>query len=454
MPHAYPLIGKLLGGLTLAILVGCDDARAAGFGIDFEGARAVGMATAGSASPMDAATIFYNPAGMTFLQRPDLVGGGQLFLFHDRFSNSGSTILGGTLSTPGGNGSDAIPTTPIPWLFATYPVKDTWSAGIGVFAPFGLKTDYGPNFVGRYQNQLAALTAIDVNPAIAYRAVPWLSLGAGLTVEYVKLELQQAIDFASSCFVALGGPTCGAAFGLQPGKNDGDVDIKGSDVALGYSLGLLVEVAPRTRLGLSYRSRIDHNITAQESFDVPAGARALLAAGGTPTALTGSTVNTTLPLPARWVFGATESFANGLDVSVDIVLTQWGIFRTTAITAQNPATGASVVVTQGYQDAWRFALGVNYSRGDRWSVRAGLAYDQTPIKPEFVQAALPDRDRMYFSVGASYRFTQRWSADLGYVHVRYAGRVPIDRSTANGDRLRGDFDVGGDIVALQARFEK
>ena len=61
-----------------ALLIGAGPIRAAGFALDYEGARALGMATAGAASAADATTIFYNPAGLAYLPGSEYVAGGQL----------------------------------------------------------------------------------------------------------------------------------------------------------------------------------------------------------------------------------------------------------------------------------------------------------------------------------------------------------------------------------------
>lgn len=440
--------------LALALTPASAALHAAGFGVDFEGARSVGMATAGSASAADASTIFYNPAGMTYLDRSEIIGGGTLFLLHDRFTNRGSTILGGALATPGTNGNDAIPPIAIPWLYATYRLNQDLTVGLGLFAPFGLRTDYGTGFVGRYQSELAALKVIDLNPAVAYRPLPWLSLGAGLTIEYAQLELRQAIDFGSACVAALGAGPCAGAFALRPGQSDGEAKFKGNDVSYGYSLGVLADPIPGTRVGVNYRSHINHHFgSATQSFDVPAGARAFLTAGGAPTALSGSNVSADLPLPARLSFGAMQSLPNGLELLFDATLTKWSVFRTTVITPSDPTTGAAAVIDQNYRDAWRFAVGANYVLNDQWTIRGGVGYDQTPIRAAFIQATLPDRDRVYLSLGASYRFSKVWSVDVGYSRVHYVGSIPINRSTATGDTLVGHFDVGGDVAAAQVRYQ-
>ena len=107
-------------------------ATGAGFGLDYESARAVGTATAGSASSRDASTIFYNVAGLGFLDGNEIIAGGQLFLLHDRFEDGGSTILGGGQAMPGTNGRDAIPPAFVPWLYATRRLSPEWTIGIGL----------------------------------------------------------------------------------------------------------------------------------------------------------------------------------------------------------------------------------------------------------------------------------------------------------------------------------
>lgn len=437
--------------VALATLLVPADALAAGFGIDYESAIPLGTATAGSAAARDASTIFYNAAGLGFLDGNEVVGGGQLFLLHDRFHNSGSTILGGAQPTPGTNGPDAIPPVFVPWLFGTYRLSPEWTAGIGLYSPFGLKTDYGPFWVGRYQNEVSSLIAINLNPTLAYRPVPWVSLGAGLDIQYASVRLTQAIDFGSACAAALGGPACAGGLGLIPGASDGQVDNRASSVGYGFNVGAVVQPAPGTRLGVAYRSDIDQHFSGgRQSFVVPANARAFLAAAGTPTALTGSSISTSARVPARLTFGLMRSLAPRLDLLLDANLTFWHGFDHVSVTAQNPATGASVVIPERYRNAWRVSTGLEWKLDDGWRLRTGAAYDQTPIGSAAEQAALPDADRVYLSVGASVALSKGWAADLGYSHVIYTNKVSIDR-TQSGNTLKGTFSSGGDIIAAQLR---
>jgi long-chain fatty acid transport protein len=427
---------------------------AAGFAIDFIGARSVGTATAGSAAAADASTIFFNPAGIVHLKRDEWIAGGDLFVLYDRFTDNGSTILGGALPTPGTNGDEAIPTAFIPWVFGTHRVRPDLAVGIGIFSPFGLKTDYGASFVGRYQNVLTTVKVIDINPVVAYAPAPWLSVAGGVSIQYAYVKLTQSIDFGSACAVALGGGACAAAFGLEPGRSDGSTQLKAEDFALGFNAGLLVKPAESSTLGIAFRSKVTHHFdSAEQTFNVPPGARAFLTAGGTPDALTGGNARASLPLPARLNIGWNEAVTENLNLMADATLTLWHTFRTTVVTPDNPATGVATVIEQRYEDAWRFALGTDYRVNERWALRAGAAYDETPIPAAFVQPALPDRDRIYLSLGASYASKNNWKFDLAYAYVHYVGKAPINRSTAFGDTVKGEFESGGHVFAAQVRYQ-
>jgi long-chain fatty acid transport protein len=282
----------------------------------------------------------------------------------------------------------------------------------------------------------------------------WLSLGAGFDVQYVAVRLTQAIDFGSACVAKLGGATCAAAFGLTPGASDGQVDNSGHSFGYGFNLGVLAEPVAGTRLGIAYRSTIDQHVAeGRQTFVVPAGARAFLTAGGMPIALTGSAISTGLPLPGRLSFGLKQTLAPGLDLLLDATLTFWDVFGSTSITASNPARGASVVIQQGYRNAWRFAAGLEYKLSERWTIRTGVAYDQTPIPASAAQAALPDSDRVYLAGGVSARFDDRWSLDFGYSHVFYVNTVQIGRTAASGDTLEGNFTGGGNVLAAQLKMQ-
>jgi long-chain fatty acid transport protein len=436
-----------------SVLALSPEARSAGFGIDFEGARALGMATAGSASAADASSVFYNPAGIARLPTGEAILGAQGFLFENRYRDAGSTLPDGLGPIPGGNGRSGIPAALVPWGYGSLRATETLSLGIGIFSPFGLGTRYGTDFVGRYQNMTTRVVTVDINPVLSWRPVSWLSIGGGPSIEYAHLRLTQAIDFGSSCALQLGAPACGGAFGLQPGASDGGTDLRGDSVGVGVSLGVMADLSPETRIGLSYRSGIRHDFRdARQGFQVPEAARALLALGGTPNALTGGTARLNLPLPSRITIGLRQVLTPRLELMADATVTQWSVFRSTLVTPNNPATGATAFVRQNYRDAWRFAVGLEHRLSEMWSLRAGVGYDQTPVPASGVQPALPDRDRVYGSVGASVQFAHALSVDVGYSYVSYVGRIPMDSTGANGDRVRGSFSVGGSVVGAQFRL--
>jgi long-chain fatty acid transport protein len=451
---ALKSVGFVLWSIASAIAFS-GSPLAAGFGIDFEGARSVGSASAGGASAADAATIFYNPAGMVYLERNEVIAGGQLFLIGDQFHDAGSTILGGAVPTPGTNGGNAIPPTLVPWVFATYRLNPDLTIGVGLFSPFGLRTDYGPFWKGRYQAEVTGITAVDLNPSIAYRPAPWLSIGAGLDIQYVSVRLTSAIDIGSACVAQLGAAFCAAGFGLQPGGSDAGADFSGDSFGVGFNLGVMVEPLSGTRIGLTYRSGFNQHFSSiKESFSTTASDRIFFSAGGEPLALTGSNATADLRLPGRISLAFRQALNDRLDLLLDATLTLWSATQGTTITASNAATGVTATIPLDYHNAWRFAGALDYRLTDQWSIRSGVAFDQTPIPSWALQASLPDHDRIYLGFGASFKATESFSFDVGYSHVFYLGAsIPINRTSSTGDTLTGRFDVSGNIIAAQIRFQ-
>ena len=135
----------------------------------------------------------------------------------------------------------------------------------------------------------------------------------------------------------------------------------------------------------------------------------------------------------------------------DVTWTNWSRFRELRIQFDNPVQPDSVE-PENWEDTWRLGLGVNYKVSDAWKLRAGVAYDPTPVKDEFVTARIPDSDRTWLTLGTSYQLSSSFSFDLAYVHIFFDDRS-INRSTQLGGTLEGEFDNHADIVGLQINWK-
>ncbi|MGD8703633.1 MAG: outer membrane protein transport protein, partial [Desulfosarcina sp.] len=251
-------IGLLLSVMGACVLVIAGSAMGAGFAIIEQSAASAGYAYAGAAAVAeDASTIFFNPAGMSLQSGNELQIGGHYIIPKAEFKNQGSNNgLPPPLSGPllGGNGGDAGEAALVPNLFYMHDFSDKWKAGIGITAPFGLVTEYDNGWVGRYYALKSDLATLNINPSVAYKINDQWSLGVGISFQRVEAELTQAIDWGTAL----------VSQGLAPptlSQNlDGTAKIEGDDWGFGANVGLIFEPRPGTRLGLHYRSQIDHTL--------------------------------------------------------------------------------------------------------------------------------------------------------------------------------------------------
>jgi long-chain fatty acid transport protein len=374
-------------------------AGAAGFQITAQNASGMGNAYAGSAAVADnASTIFYNPAGMTQLQAREFSVGLSVIKTSDKFTNNGS-IAGALQFT--GDGGDAGGWGFIPNGYLSWALSPDLYIGIGVGAPFGLKTEYDAPWIGAAQAVSFDVKTYNINPSIAYRISPMVSVGAGFS--WQKLEAEY-IRRVATVPVTVGGVTVPAGVTAATSVT---LDADGS--AWGWNLGALFTLSPSTKVGMSYRSTISHEIDGSLNVGFP------LSAGS-------SGAKAEIKLPDMFILSATQQIDQRWELLGDVSWTGWSsipevnIVRTSGLAS---GTTAQTLDTD-FQDSWRVALGANYKMDDVWKLRFGLAWDQTVVKsPATRLVSLPDNDRYWFSVGAQYVPVKnnRFDFGLAYLYV-------------------------------------
>jgi long-chain fatty acid transport protein len=421
---------------AVAGLCGGEAAQAAGFAILEQGASGLGRAYAGMAAVADdPSTIFYNPAGMTRLRGTQATAAAHLIMPSIRFRDQGSFVnLPSRPPLRGGEGGNAAEAVVVPNLYAVTGITDRLHLGLGINAPFGLVTDYEPGWVGRYHAQRSDLVTINVNPSLAYRVTDWLSVGGGVSAQYAKAELSNAIDFGLLINPALSQTL------------DGAVKLKGDGWAFGWNLGVLVEPMPGTRFGLAYRAAMNHELKGDAEFTVPTPA---VQAGGR---FVDTGVRADLDLPDMLSFSAYHQLTPRLGLLGDITWTRWSRFQELRIRFDNPLQ-PDAVTTHDWDDAFRYSLGLDYRLTDAWTLRAGVAYDETPIpRTELRTARIPDANRTWLTIGASYRLSPMISVDAGFAHI-FVDRGSIRQSQpATAGTLVGEYRSHVDIVSLQANI--
>lgn len=426
-------------GMLLALAVG-GEAEAASFALMEQSGSGMGNAFAGGAAAAeDASTVFFNPAGLTRLTGTQAVGAAHLIVPSVEFTDRGSTSAAGTPMT-GGDGGDAGTLALLPNFYLTLPLTPTIRFGLGVSAPFGLVTEYDPDWTGRYHATTSDLRTVNVNPALAFEVTERLSVGVGFNLQWARADLQSAVDFGSICLGQLGPGVC-VPLGLTPQAADGYVRIGGDSLAYGYNAGVLWQATDSLRIGAHYRSKLDHELgNGRVDFG---GVPALFSASP---AFADGAAGAKLTLPESASVSLYADLTPAWAVMADVTWTAWSRFESLDVT--RPSGLVVTSAPQNYEDSMRYSVGVTHRLGDRWKLRGGLAYDQTPVQDAFRSPRVPDNDRVWLAAGVAWSPWSGGVLDLGYAHV-FIDDTQVDLTAGAAGRLRGDYSGRVDLLSLQ-----
>lgn len=440
-------VSALALGIVGALAYG--DANAAAFQLKENSAKGLGRAFAGSISAEgDASVVATNPAAMRQLDGRQVQADLSVISFSADFEGSGSYLNGAGGPISGGNGGDAGKVAPVPAAYFHLPFgeKENLHFGVSLTAPFGFATEYDRDWVGRYNAIKTELEAVDLGLALSYDVNPYVSFGASVFVEHLSIELGSAVDFGTILY------TGGAAgLGFRPGNADGYSTIKGSNNEVGFTVGTLLSPSENTHIGISYRSKVEHEIDDGEAiFDVPAAAAAVLGASR-PGWFVDTSGRATVTLPATLTFSVTHRINDKWTVMGDLTRTAWAS-SFDRVVVDYGSNQADTVLEFGYDDSTFGSIGAEYRVSDTLTLRGGLAYDETPTSYAHRDLRVPDETRKWLSLGLSWTPSEKVEYNVGYTHLFVNGaNVSTASSTAN--RVAGEFDVGGDILAASINYK-
>jgi long-chain fatty acid transport protein len=428
-------------------------ATAASFYIIESSVSRLGNAFAGTASAADdASTVFFNGAGMTRLDGPTTQLGGHFIMPEADFENDGSTAATGTpfqssLSGSDGNTDD---TALVPNFYYSTPLNDTVSFGIGINAPFGLTSEYDDDWVGRYHATNSELETININPSVAFQATDKLSLGFGINYQSIDATLENEVDSAAACTAAGGAaaaPGCATTHGGFGNRSaDSSAKITGDDRSFGLDLSLLYEFDTDTRVGLSWRQGVDYTLEGDVTFDESSSCAADPLCNA---ATTDGAIRADLELPDIITLSGTHGIGDDWRVDADIAWYEWDSIQQIRIERPNGAEVSTLDLQ--YENTLRYSIGGTYTGLESTALRAGVAFDETPINsPETTTPRVPDGDRTWLTVGATFEMSRTSSIDVGYAHL-FVDEVKVN-NTEQGNTLRGEFDPTVDILSVAANW--
>jgi long-chain fatty acid transport protein len=420
------------GGVA-ALIAATADANAGGFAIREQSAYGQGSSFAGIAAGGALSSMFWNPATMTQFAGKNYEFDGSMIFPHASHTSTTSTLTGALCGGTGlycsgvdNSGSSAI----VPSSYSSWQLSDRFWIGMSTNAPFGLGVTFPRTWAGAGYAQDSRIETYNFAPSVAYKINDWISVGAGVQVQYMRVSYD----------------TLTTAFPVGWGT------ISGSGWGYGFTAGVTLTPMPATVIGIGYRSAIDQKINGnmELSSAVPASTR--------------GPVDLTLNLPDMVTVGLRQGIGDRFTLLAGFEWSNWSRIGTANLNAPaGPATIGGTVIKFPFQysDGYFYSLGGEYIVDPSLTVRAGIAFEQSPITDSVRTPRLPDNDRMWYSVGASYKHPQfkGLTFDLAYTYIDVKD-TPINISAASGNpwlnatgTFIGSVDEHVHIIALAARYQ-
>jgi long-chain fatty acid transport protein len=402
---------RAFGALPLcAVALSTSGAVASGFHVDEQDARATGRAGAVVASPENASAIYYNPAGIALGEGVKVAVGASYVRPTAEF----------TAAETGGVTQADPQSFVLPQGYVTWRASELVALGVGVSSTFGLALKWPASSPGRAEVRESELRTLFIMPTFALNLSQWVpgfSVGAGADLVPASVRLARDILF---------------------GEDIGDAELGGNAFGIGGRIGLYYrpKALPILSLGVTYRSPVSLGFSGDADFDAPLAYRASLPPDGT--------AKTSLTLPQTVQVGVQIEPVHALQIELDGGWLGWSSYDRLDLELPD---GSVQTTPRDWKDSFTVRFGAEYTFVERWSIRVGGIWDQTPIPANRLDFQLPDADRIDVSAGLGARISDRVSLDVAALYV-----LPQDRATSDRDPfeppIKGSYRVDAWVVGL------
>ena len=457
----------VLGG---ALMVGAmpGNAVAQGYSVNEHSACATGRAGTGVAAPCaDGSAMVYNPAGLSTLGagKTLLAAGGTFIAPRGGFTND-NTGLKSDLDSK---------VYPVPTIYLAHGFSDRFAAGVGLFAPYGLTTDWPTTSEARFLGYKSLIRNIYVQPTVAFKVNQYLQLGGGLDLNFGHVQLKQHLDLST---VVVGPPAPpGVTFGnlgIPSGTDFGDVNLSGNGTSVGGHFGVIITPEKHISFGVRYMTKqtvkyksgkVDFTqvntgilLPAGNPFGAPAGTPLdlILApnfADGGP--LGDQAATTELTNPDQWSFGTAVNPTDKLTVLFDITLQQWSVFKSIVFNFANAAT-PDVTLPEDNKNTTAYRFGAQYAVSPTVDVRAGYINHNGASPADNVTPNLPEGKRSEFTAGVGFNVGKGLRLDGSYMYIGQADRrgrtLSVDQFPAGVPKTNGLFTFHAHLFSASVSY--
>ena len=410
---------KIVTLTALGAILAVTNANAAGFHLLEQSAAALGNAFAGAtAGAENNSYSYFNVAGLTKQKGTQVNVGGTYIIPRAEAHDIYAVDPSGNKGERNQDVNNIVHAAIAPNATISHQLNDEVYLGLSMNVPFGMITKYDGDWVGADHGVTSKVISVTTTPMVAYKATDKLSIGAGLPIQYVKARLSNAV---------LGGA--------------GSATMEGDTVDVGYLLGAMYEFDDDTRIGVGYRSEINHKLKGDISSDLSV-------------AMLNQDISARLDTPAMFSVGAYHRLNDKWEVMAEYQRVYWNSFDSLDI------YGREVPFVSSTPENWRdtnfYAIGASYQMDNQWKLRLGFAYDESAVKEADRTPRIPDSDRYWYSIGLSYAYSEKLTFDAAFTYIKAKDAVvnlPNGYPSATSRGVYAEYDNSVKLVGLSLNYK-
>ncbi len=431
----------LSAAVAFSLLSTSNIANAAGFQLAEYSATGLGRAYAGEAAMADNASAQWrNPAMLTYLKGTQ-VSVGAIYV-DPNLDVNGSVEFNGGNSTA--SAKDFAHDAVVPNFYLSHQYNDEFAVGLALGTNYGMAADLGKGFAASHFGNEASVTTMEANLNAAYKINNAVSIGGG--VRYIIGEGSFGATAPSNNVVGYDPDT-----GYISVPQDTTLKyMEGDNTAWGWQVGTAWQINDSHRVGFTYKSEVELKL---EGY-----AEGLGFGLGTviPKARDNGYMN--LNLPATAELASFHQLTQQIAVHASINWTDWSSFE--KLEAHMETAGTQMVKVENWEDNYRFAVGATYQLQPKLALRSGIAYDTSAVSDKNRTITIPETNRTWLSVGASYDWTKDFSLDTGFTYIlaedasieESRGYASDDSAQAVGGKFVGETTGSVWLIGVQANY--
>lgn len=383
-----------------------------GYRVALQGQQALGMGHTGVAMSESAEVVFFNPAGMAFLESDSNITAGLTLIFGDTKYQNQQTNTSAETDNPIG--------TPV-GLYYTTKIDEKISFGLGLYTPYGNTVEWEKDWAGSHLVNSIELTAIYIQPTISYKINDKYSVGLGLS--YISGDIEFNRNLTTST--------------VDENGDRSNVSIKAKGISdWNYNLGFMAKPTDELSIGVSYRSEATMEARNEPATfnNIPSSLQSSLTS---PT-----TFDADLVLPAELTLGIAYELDAKTILAFDITRTYWSAYESLDIEFGN---GSESINARNYSDSNVYRFGVQHNLDEAIVLRGGLYFDKTPVENGYFAPETPRNDSIGLTAGGSYAVNKQLDLDFSLLLLMFEEFNGSYDYINNSDGSTSSF--GGDYLS-------